>query len=71
MEPKCKHEDAFWVDAGLWCPDCNCIVGVHCPACGGEGVVEENEYELDWINYGPDLITCPDCGGTGVVKEPA
>lgn len=70
MEPKCEHEEAFKVDDGLWCPDCNCIVGVTCFACGGEGYVEEDEYELDWINYGSDLITCPDCGGTGIVKEP-
>lgn len=65
----CQHEQAFWADDGLWCPDCRCCIAVRCHACGGEGVVEEDEYECDWINYGSDLIVCPECGGTGMLRD--
>lgn len=39
-----------------------------CFACGGDGIVQEDEYECDWINFGPNVITCPDCAGTGYVS---
>lgn len=67
----CKHEEAFWFDGdkrdGYWCPDCNQWVGETCQTCGGQGFVQEDEYEGDWINCGPDLITCPECRGDGKV----
>lgn len=67
---KCKHDESFWIDEGEWCPDCNCIVAITCPACGGEGVVYLDDYECDWINEPHDLGICPDCRGVGKVTDP-
>lgn len=67
---KCKHEESFEVEEGLWCPDCNSIIAIRCYECGGEGFTYEDDYESDWINFTHDFITCPDCRGTGWVSDP-
>jgi predicted RNA-binding Zn-ribbon protein involved in translation (DUF1610 family) len=65
-EPTCKHENADWRgDVGFWCPDCEQWLAWDCETCGGDGLVYEDDWKGDWINYGPDLIPCPDCGGSG------
>lgn len=70
---RCKHRHAYWDgdpdESALWCPDCEKFVGFHCLSCAGEGIVQEDDYECDWVNYGPDLITCPECRGRGWVRE--
>lgn len=71
MAEECKHPDSFWIDDGLWCPDCNSMAGVTCPLCGGQGFMEENEMEADWINYGDELVTCRECGGKGWASDPS
>lgn len=40
-----------------------------CPACGGDGIVQEDEYECDWINFGPRIMGCPDCKDAGIEQE--
>lgn len=67
----CKHEDAFWYDNDLWCPECGAAVGVTCPLCGGDGFMVEAEMECDWINYGNDLVTCRECNGEGWTRDPS
>lgn len=68
---KCKHQESFWDDDQLWCPDCQTVVGVNCPLCGGDGFMEEDEMEADWINYGDDIVTCRECGGKGWTSDPS
>lgn len=61
-------------DDDKWCFYCDACfkpVAVSCPVCAGEGVIEEDEYELDWINYGNDLIVCPECEGEGWTAAPS
>lgn len=65
----CNHEDWDWIDDYRVCNDCGKIIGSTCPSCNGEGIVEEDEYEGDWVNFSNDLITCPECLGRGWVKE--
>lgn len=66
----CTHSESFGVEEGLWCPDCNSIIAITCPSCGGQGWVEEDEYECDWVNFGNDAIMCPECKGSGWVSDP-
>jgi hypothetical protein len=40
-----------------------------CHTCGGEGFLPEDEAELDWINFGDDLVECPNCGGSGLRSD--
>lgn len=69
MSATCKHDDAEWHDDNQYCLECGRIVAWVCEACHGEGFVQEDEYEGDWINFGPDLITCPECRGEGKICE--
>jgi len=72
MAEECQHTDWEWegVDGNIMrCSDCGHIIGETCPSCFGEGFVEEDEYEGDWVNFGDDYITCPECRGKGWVKE--
>lgn len=68
---QCKHSGSFAVDEGLYCPNCDSICAVVCPSCGGQGWVEEDEYECDWVNCTNDAITCPECKGSGWVSDPS
>ena len=62
----------------LWCGNdpeyCTCDYdteeGLTCQVCGGDGFVQEDEYECDWINCGPNVICCPECGGHGFYQTP-
>ena len=68
MGGECQHiHGSFWIEDVEHCILCGAAVTERCETCGGEGVVQEDEYEGDWINYGPNLIACPDCNGNGVV----
>lgn len=68
LKDECKHLDWDWnSDDCAICSDCGALLRSRCEVCGGEGIIQEDEYEGDWINYGPNLITCPDCGGSGYV----
>lgn len=69
-DPDFDDDGTYYDDGVIFCESCRKAVAVRCPACGGEGVVEENEYESDWVNYGPDLITCPECDGDCYVADP-
>lgn len=54
------------------CSHCRGAVAVSCPACGGEGFVEEAEWEADWVNYSDEaIITCPECQGARYVADPS
>lgn len=53
------------------CTDCYKAVAVQCPACAGEGVIEEAEYECDWVNCTDELMTCPECNGYGWTADPS
>lgn len=66
-KPECAHEETIYDGENdcYRCAQCYQVTAVRCEACGGEGIVEEDEYECDWVNFGPDLITCPDCHGKG------
>lgn len=56
----------------VWfCGNCYKAVGVSCPFCGGEGFVEEAEYEADWVNCSDELIVCPECDGEGWTAHPS
>ena len=65
----CQHEPEEYIDDAedqvQLCQHCGEIIAWKCEMCGGEGYGEESELNLDWINYGNDLITCPCCGGWG------
>lgn len=66
----CAHINAYpHGDAGTWCPDCRQWIAWDCETCGGDGLVYEDDYEFDWINYGHNLIACPDCHGTGQQRD--
>lgn len=71
MGEECEHSHSFWVDDGLWCPDCNSVAGVICPLCGGQGFMGENEMEGDWINFGDELVVCRECDGKGWTSDPS
>lgn len=58
-------------DGTYFCTNCGKAVAVTCPLCGGEGYMQEDEMEGDWINYGDDLVMCRECDGHGVVSEPS
>jgi hypothetical protein len=63
--------DTYTVDHTLYCDSCGKAVAVTCPACGGDGVVQEDEYEGDWVNCTDELITCPECNGYGWTADPS
>lgn len=71
----CEHcgveLDTLEDDNRLWCTSCIKGVAVTCPACGGEGFVQEDEYECDWVNCTDELITCPECEGEGWTADPS
>lgn len=73
MSEQCQHTDWTWQEFDgvdfMVCDDCGKTLGTTCPSCNGDGIVEEDEYEGDWVNFGSDLITCPECRGKGWVKE--
>jgi hypothetical protein len=71
----CEHCGAelsmFEIDNTYYCEECGKAVAVVCPLCGGEGFMQEDEMECDWINYGDDLVTCHECNGYGWTAEPS
>lgn len=71
IDEGCKHDNAFCLVEAHWCPDCNSAVGVTCPLRGGQGFMEENEMEGDWVNYGDELVTCRECSGKGWTSDPS
>lgn len=39
----------------------------YCDVCGGEGIVDCQEYHCDWVNYGEgEWEICPECRGSGM-----
>lgn len=71
MTIKCTHNNTDWYPPDydvMVCQDCGKTMAYHCEACNGQGWVMEDEYECDWVNFGPNIITCPRCNGSGVVK---
>lgn len=41
-----------------------------CMSCGGDGIMDQQEAEDDYINYGPgEWVKCPNCGGSGLAKD--
>lgn len=63
----CKHEFSELNADGdcEYCSECGEVLRFVCEACRGEGIVEEDEYECDWVNFGSGLIVCPECKGSG------
>lgn len=62
---ECAHIDTDEQNGAVYCYDCESIIQVECDACNGEGMVYEDDYEFDWINYGHNWISCPECHGSG------
>lgn len=60
-----RYMDFYNDDGAGLCESCQGVIRYRCEACHGDGCVEEDEYEGDWVNFGGDLIVCPDCRGDG------
>lgn len=61
----------YQIDQTYYCDNCGKAAAVVCPLCGGEGFMEEDEMECDWINYDDELVTCRECGGKGWTADPS
>ena len=55
LEPLLGEVDLTDYDRADWLCDWRC------ESCGDDGIVQEDEYHCDWINFSPTLISCPDC----------
>jgi len=69
----CDHHWIDWQndDDGnevLRCTECCKILAWDCEVCGGQGLVNEAEYECDWVNFSDRMVTCPNCSGEGIVN---
>ncbi len=72
--PKCGNLcDTYSDEENRVEKSCCCGVWVwgDCEACQGEGLVDEAEYENDWINYpSHNFVQCPECKGSGREYSP-
>lgn len=70
--PYCDSSEWEWLpnldnDYVATCSQCERVFGWECKNCGDpwEGVVYEDDFECDWINYGHNVVECPVCDGSG------